>query len=154
MTARCYEISWIQIRHCRQGEAIKTPKTSKILKGIMFKRLYNQLSENLMLYSKQFGFQRGHSAEHAIMQLIDQIISSFEKNHFTLGIFIDITRAFDTVDHDILITGINWNNLHWFQSYLKNRKQYLNFNSKITKSSLITCGIPQWSILGPLLFLI
>ena len=73
----------------------------------MFKRLYNHLSENLMLYSKQFGFQRGHSAEHAIMQLIDQIISSFEKNHFTLGVFIDITWAFDTVDHDILITGIN-----------------------------------------------
>ena len=73
----------------------------------MFKRLYNHLSENLMLYSKQFGFQRGHSAEHAIMQLIDQIISSFEKNHFTLGVFIDITWAFDTVDHEILITGIN-----------------------------------------------
>ena len=93
------------------------------------------------------------------MQLIDQINSSFEKNHFKLGFFIDLSKAFDTVDHDILITklenyGVNRNNLRWFQSYLKNRKQYLNFNNKITNSSLITCGVPQGSILGPLLFLI
>ena len=125
----------------------------------MYKRLYNHLSENQMLYSKQFGFQRSYSIEHAIMQLIDQINSSFEKNHFTLGVFIDLSKAFDTVVHDILITklenyGVNGNNLRWFQSYLKNRKQYLNFNNKITNSSLITCGVPRGSILGPLLFLI
>ena len=125
----------------------------------MYKRLYNHLSENQILYSKQFGFQRGHSTEHAIMQLIDQIISSFEKNYFTLGVFIDLSKAFDTVDHDVLITklenyGVNGNNLSWFQTYFKNRKQYLNFNNKITNSSLITCGVPQGSILGPLLFLI
>ena len=112
-----------------------------------------------MLYSKQFGFQRGHSTEHAMMQLIDQINSSFEKNHFTLGVFIDLSKAFDTVDHDILITkledyGGNRHNLRWFQRYLKNRKQYLNFNNKLTNSSLIICGVPQGSILGPLLFLI
>ena len=74
-----------------------------------------------MLHSKQFGFHRGHSTKHAIMQLIDQISSSFEKNHFTLGVFIDLSKAFDTVDHDILITelenyGVNGNNLRWFQS--------------------------------------
>ena len=63
------------------------------------------------------------------------------------------------MDHDILITklenyGVNKNNLRWFHSYLKNRKQYLNFSNKITNSSLITCGVPHGSILGPLLFLI
>ena len=112
-----------------------------------------------MLYPKQFGFQKSHSTEHAIIQLIDQINSSFGKNNFTLGVFIDLSKAFDTVDHHILISklenyGVNGNNLRWFQSYLKNRKQYLNFNNKITTSSQITCDVPQGSILGPLLFLI
>ena len=130
-----------------------------IKNAFFFKRLYNHSSENQMLYLKQFGFQKGHSTEHAIMQLTDQINSSFEKNHFTLGIFIDLSKAFDTVDHYILITnsenyGVNGKNLRWFQSCLKSRKLYLNFNNKITNSSLITCGVPQGSILRPLLLLI
>ena len=135
------------------------PCFSKMLERIMYKRFYNYLSQNHMLYPKQFGFQKSHSTEHAIIQLIDQINSSFEKNNFTLGVFIDLSKAFDTVDHHILISklenyGVNGNNLRWFQSYLKNRKQYLNFNNKITTSSQITCGVPQGSILGALLFLI
>ena len=90
----------------------------------MYKRLYNILPENQMLYSKQFGFQRGHSIEHAIMQLIDQISSIFEKNHFTLGVFIDLSKPFDTVYHNILITkldnyDVNGNKLRWFPSYLR-----------------------------------
>ena len=113
------------------------PCFSKILEWIMYKRLYNHLPRNQMLYSKQFGFQRDLSTEHPRMQPIDQINSSFQKNHFTLGVFIDLSKAFDTVDKDILFTdlenyGVNGNNLRWFQSYLKNRKQYLNFNNKIT----------------------
>ena len=85
----------------------------------MYKRLYNHLSENQMLYSKQFGVQRGHSTKHAVLQLIDQINSSFEKNHFILGIFIDLSKVFDTADHDIIVTkledyGVNGNNLRWF----------------------------------------
>ena len=135
------------------------PCFSKMLERIMYKRLYNHLSQNHMLYPKQFGFQKSHSTEHAIIQLIDQINSSFEKNNFTLDVFIDLSKAFDTVDHHILISklenyGVNGNNLRWFQSYLKNREQYLNFNNKITTLSQITCGVPQGSILGPLLFLI
>ena len=83
------------------------------------------MKTNNILYSKQFGFQEGHSTEHAIIQLIDQINNSFEKNHYTLGIFIDLSKAFDTVDHNILIKklnkyGIKGNNLKWFESYLNN----------------------------------
>ena len=104
-------------------------------------------------------FQKSHSTEHAIIQFIDQINTSFEKNHYTLGVYIDLSKAFDTVDHHILVSksenyGVNGNNLRWFQSYHKNRKQYLNFNNKITTSLQITCSVPQGSILGSLLFLI
>ena len=135
------------------------PCFSKMLERIMYKRLYNHLSQNHMLYPKQFGFQKSHSTEHAIIQLTDQINSSFEKNNFKLGVFIDLSKAFDTVDHHILTSklenyGVNGNNLRWLESYLKNRKQNLNFNNKITTLSQITCGVPQGSILGPLLFLI
>ena len=70
----------------------------------MYNRLYKHLSDNNVLYRKQFDFQEKHSTEHAIMQLVDQINCSFEKNLYTLGICIDLSKAFDTVDHKILIT--------------------------------------------------
>ena len=87
----------------------------------MYNRLFKYLTANEILHKKQFGFQKGHSTEHAIIQLIDQINNSFEKNHFTLGIFIDLSKAFDTVDHSILIKklklyGVKGNNLRWFES--------------------------------------
>ena len=97
--------------------------------------------------------------EHAIMQLIDNINNSFKKNHFTLGVFIDLSKAFDIVDHYILIAklkqyGIQGNNIRWFESYLSDQKQYIAYNNKSTSFKDITCGVPQGSILGPLLFLI
>ena len=79
------------------------PCFSKILEKIMYNRLFNYLTTNEILYKKQSGFQKLHSTEHAIIQLIDQINNSFEKNHFTLGIFIDLSKAFDTDGHSILI---------------------------------------------------
>ena len=103
------------------------PCFSKILERIMYNRLFKYLTTNEILYKKQFGFQEGHSTEHAIMQLIDNINNSCEKNHFILGVFIDLSKAFDTVDH-ILITkrkqyGIQGNNIRWFEGYFSNRKQ-------------------------------
>ena len=92
--------------------------------------LYKYLTAEKFLYSKHFGFQTGLSTEHVIVQLVDQISKSFEKDHNTLGFFIDLSKAFDTVDHTILIRklemyGIKGIKLAWFRSYLTNKIQYI-----------------------------
>ena len=87
------------------GQISVLPCFSKILEKILYKHLYKHFSDNiLLLYRKNLGFQEKHSTEHAIMRHVDQINCSFEKNLYTLGIFTDLSKAFDTVDHKILIT--------------------------------------------------
>ena len=100
---------------------------SKILERIMYNRVYNYLNDNNLLFRKQFGFRKGHSTDHALIKLIDSIYDSFNQNKYTLGVFIDLSKAFDTVDHNILIDklnsyGIKNNSFKWFSSYLLNRK--------------------------------
>ena len=120
------------------------PCFSKILEKIMYNRLYKHLSDNNVLYKKQFGFQEKHSTKHAIMQLVNLI---FGKNLYTLGIFIDLSKAFDTVDHKILITklenyGVKGTNLQWFESYPKNHKQFIAYETFSTSYINILCGVP------------
>ena len=132
----------------------------KILERIIYSRLYSFFSEDNILYKKQFGFQKQHSTDHAIVHLVNEIFKSFENNCYTLSVFIDLTEAFDTVDHNILLKklfhyGVRGNNLKLLQSYLQNRKQYIaceNFSK--TEFKNVVYGVTQVSILGPLLFLI
>ena len=126
----------------------------------MYNRLYQYLTENKILYPKQFGSQTGHSTEHAIVQLVDQILESFEYNKYTLGVFIDLSKAFDTVDHSMLLKklelySVTDRNHSWFKNYLSNRKQFIQINNEEnTELETITRGVPQGSILGPLLSLL
>ena len=136
------------------------PCFSKILEKIMYNRLHRYLCENNMLYDKQFGFQKRTSCDHAILKLIDKLNDSFDDNKFPLGVFIDLSKAFDTVDHQILLNklkhyGIHGKNLKWFSNYLSDRKQYIQYD-QINKTYYlkVKCGVPQGSILGPLLFLL
>ena len=125
------------------------PCFSKILERIMYNRLQKHLSENNLLFERQFGFQSSKSTEHAILELSDEILNSFEKNNFTVGVFIDLSKAFDTVNNDVLIKklsyyGINTNNLAWFSSYLRNRQQYISADGVCTESQNITCEDPSY----------
>ena len=135
------------------------PCFSNMLRKKMCNRVYKHLNENSLLFKNKFGFQKIHSTEHAIIQLVDQINNSFEKNHFTLRVFIDLSKAFDTIDHEILISkleknGVQGNNLQWFRSYLSNWKQFIRYDNLSTALNSTTSGVPQGSILGTLLFLI
>ena len=128
--------------------------------GVVYTRLQNYLQENKILCSKQFGFQTGHSTDHAIIQLVEQIYENFEENKYTLGVFIDLAKAFGTVNHKIPgrkmeIYGTGGTTLKRFENFVTNRKQYIQISKmKNTDLKHVVCGVPQGSILGPLLFLI
>ena len=135
------------------------PCFSKILERLVFDRCLDYINNNTILNDKQFGFRPKHSTYMAIAQLVNKINSAVERKETTIGIFLDLSKAFDTIDHDILLAKLEYYGFRgivqtWFKSYLNNRKQYVSYN--LCNSSLkdMTCGVPQGSILGPLLFIL
>ena len=103
----------------------------KIMEKIMHKRLYNFLDDNNILYSKQFGFRKNNSTMVALIKITEEIKESIDKGKYGCDIFIDLRKAFDTVNHDILLLkmeqyGVRGTSLQWFKSYLYERKQCLH----------------------------
>ena len=135
------------------------PAISKIFEKVVYKQVYNYMNGNNLLYKSQYGFRKKHSTEFAAMEVTDQIFKDLDQKKVPLAIFLDFSKAFDTIDHIILLDkltyyGIQGTALNWFRSYLKNRTQYVQYKDEESRSSKITTGVPQGSILGPLLFII
>ena len=131
----------------------------KIIEKLMHKRLYAFLDENNILFKNQFGFRKSNSTSHAMIKITEHIRDSMDNGKYGCGVFIDLKKAFDTVNHEILITklehyGVRGNVLNWFKSYLTDRKQFVCYNGSSSEIKNISCGVPQGSVLGPLLFLI
>ena len=125
----------------------------------MYKRLIKYIDKNNILSSHQYGFRRKSCTNHAIIELVDKITKAIENDEYTIGIFLDLSKAFDTVNHNILLQklyfyGIRGKCHDWLKDYLANRKQVVKYNNTRSVEMTITCGVPQGSVLGPLLFLI
>ena len=132
---------------------------SKILEKLMYNRLLDFLNKNNILNKYQFGFRNNHSTYMALVILLENLRNALDNGECAIGIFLDFQKAFDTVDHDILLDklymyGIRDTTLDWFSSYLSNRYQYVVYNDCKSECKKIQCGVPQGSVLGPLLFLI
>ena len=132
---------------------------SKIFEKLIYSRIYLFLTKNKLISNKQFGFRSNYSTNHALVSITERIKSLLDDTQFVCGIFIDLEKAFDTVNHEILCDKLNYYGLRGnvnklIQSYLTNRKQFVSINGQDSEIRDINYGVPQGSSLGPLLFLI
>ena len=133
------------------------PVASNLLERAVHRQLYQFLSKHQILSPFQCGFRKNHSTESAAISFTDSIRRGMDQGLLTGAVFIDLRKAFDSVDHDIIVSklkaaGISGTELHWFKDYLSNRTQQVNVENELSGARLITSGVPQGSILGPLLF--
>lgn len=132
---------------------------SKVFERLMYFQLIDYIEKNQLLYKYQCAFREKYSTEIALMSLVDKIIDTFENNRYGVGIFIDLAKAFDTVNHKILLDKLHCYGIRgicndWFHSYLSDRSQYTVFNDTLSSHKKVNCGVPQGSILGPILFIL
>jgi hypothetical protein len=132
---------------------------SKVMEKIICNRLCAHLDKNELINDFQFGFRSNHSTLHPMLHFMNKITNSLEKKEHVVAIFCDLRKAFDCCNHKILLNklfkmGIKGRELLWFQNYLCGRKQYVTINNSYSEVSDITIGVPQGSILGPILFII
>ena len=129
------------------------------MEKVMYKRVIDFLKKHKIIYDYQFGFRQGHSTNQALIEMIENIIEETEQGNNVAGLYLDLTKAFDTVDHMILLHKLDHYGIRglphkWFSDYLTNPTQYTIANGEKSKLAKTNCGVPQGSVLGPLLFLL
>ena len=137
---------------------------SKIIERCMYQQISDFLKNFNVLSQAQYGFRTGHSTEHALLSFVDYAVGELDQGKYVLGIYLDIKKAFDSVNYSILFRklqryGIRGTPLHLIKSYLSNRRQSVKItnnkgNKTFSEDGKLSCGVPQGSVLGPLLFLI
>ena len=141
------------------GPITVLPRLSKILERFVHTQIFNYLTENKILTSNQLGFRPKLSTSTALALFTDNILENANNGLITASVFVDFSKAFDTVNHAILLcklksVGFDDNSLNWFESYLSSRQQATSIENTLSSSLPVSVGIPQGSILGPLLFII
>lgn len=132
---------------------------SKIIERIVFEQVNNYLSSHNLIYELQSGFRKSHSTDTCLLYLTDYIRKEVDKGNFCGMVMLDLQKAFDTVDHRILLSklsaiGFNDIAVRWFESYLQSRTQVVEVGGTLSQPKDVQCGVPQGSVLGPLLFLL
>ena len=132
---------------------------TKIMEGAMYKRVQSYLEKYKILSPDQYGFRCKRSTKGALIRFVHTVQQNLDNGKKSAAVYIDLKKAFDTVNHNILlekieIYGIRGPVLNWFKDYLKNRKQYIENQTAKSEEEILPCGVPQGSNLGPLLFLL
>ena len=123
---------------------------------MVYNRVECFLNENDIIYQHQYGFRKKYSTNHAVLSILEEIRSNLDKKNFSCGVFVDLEKAFVTVNHKILVDKLNHYGIKgiqnkWFTSYLENRSQSVTLDGSLSEKLPVHCGVPQGSILGPLL---
>ena len=124
------------------------PFLSKMSEKLMCARLDSYLKSNNILCTNKFGFRKNSNTSDAIIEFLDYVYSSLDKKQSTIAVYLDFSKAFDTVNREILMSKLQHNGirgvmLSWFKSYLSNRKQYVSIENFSSSMSNITLGVPQ-----------
>ena len=132
---------------------------SKVFEKVMYNQMYDHFVKSKIFFPSQYGFRKNHSTEFAVLEVVDRIIKGMDQNKLPINIYLDLSKAFDTLDHGILLHKLSYYGLseeavQLFRSYLSDRRQYVELSCTVSDQCSITCGVPQGSILGPLLFTI
>ena len=132
------------------------PFLSKITENIVLLQLSQHLESNSLLYPFQSAYRLGHSTETALLKIVNDLLAALDVNHISLLSLLDLSAAFDTIDHSISTLhhtfGISGTAMSWFQSYLSDQIQVVSDNGAFTAPAALNFGVPQGSVLGPILF--